>query len=84
MVRRTELNEDVTVGTLTDTFVIYATIMYYYHYNLFVMHVFYIYINITVMFYVVPFIIYCLLYIRLQLCFRRFPIDGFSGKWWSK
>jgi len=50
MIRRTELNEDVTVGTLTDTFVIYATIMYYYHYNLFVMHVFYIYINITVMF----------------------------------
>jgi len=20
----------------------------------------------------------------VQLCFRRFPIDGFSGKWWSK
>jgi len=24
------------------------------------------------------------LYIDVQLCFRRFPIDGFSGKWWSK
>jgi len=26
------------------------------------------------------------LYILLgvQLCFRRFPIDGFSDKWWSK
>jgi len=22
--------------------------------------------------------------IGAQLCFRRFPIDGFSGKWWSK
>jgi len=20
----------------------------------------------------------------VQLCFRRFPIDGFSGNWWSK
>jgi len=20
----------------------------------------------------------------VQVCFRRFPIDGFSGKWWSK
>ena len=20
----------------------------------------------------------------VQLCFRRFPIDGFSDKWWSK
>jgi len=20
----------------------------------------------------------------VQLCFRRFPVDGFSGKWWSK
>ena len=20
----------------------------------------------------------------VQFCFRRFPIDGFSGKWWSK
>jgi len=20
----------------------------------------------------------------VQLCFRRFHIDGFSGKWWSK
>jgi len=20
----------------------------------------------------------------VQLCFRRFPINGFSGKWWSK
>jgi len=24
------------------------------------------------------------LVLGIQLCFRRFPIDGFSSKWWSK
>jgi len=24
------------------------------------------------------------LLLSVQLSFRRFPIDGFSGKWWSK
>jgi len=24
------------------------------------------------------------LLLGVQLSFRRFPIDGFSGKWWSK
>ena len=22
--------------------------------------------------------------LSVQLCFRRFPLDGFSSKWWSK
>jgi len=28
--------------------------------------------------------IYNITYVLVQLCFSRFPIDGFSGKWWSK
>jgi len=26
----------------------------------------------------------CDFVLGVQLCFRRFPIDDFSGKWWSK
>ena len=29
MIHRTELDGDITVGALADTFVIYVTIMYY-------------------------------------------------------
>jgi len=30
------------------------------------------------------FIVYVYMVLGVQLCFRRFPIDDFSGKWWSK
>jgi len=37
------------------------------------------------MFIYVLIICYLFVYILgVQLCFRRFPVDGLSGKWWSK
>ena len=59
----------------------HITIMYYYYFNLHVMH---ICLHLYKYYYVYYY--HLLLYILLgvQFCFRCFPIDGFSGKWWSK
>jgi len=44
-------------------------------------------LHILINYFKIILIIILKLYIYIlgvQLCFRRFSIDGFSGKWWSK